>query len=65
MGFDDLSHMSLEDIFDDDVEVLLGKFFRNIRGVLVLPGALRHFNGWYEPAEVCLLLIARLCSRKI
>nr|XP_034594554.1 uncharacterized protein LOC117856266 [Setaria viridis] len=43
--------MSSEDISDDDVEALLGKFFRNYQGVPVLLGVLHQFDSWYGPAE--------------
>lgn len=53
--------MSDEDISDDDVEVLLAKFFRNYQGVPVIPVALHQYDAWYEP-EVSRVLAGYLAQ---
>ncbi|XP_034606661.2 uncharacterized protein [Setaria viridis] len=60
-GLKDPSRMSDEDISDDDVEVLLAKFFRNYQGVPVIPVALHQYDAWYEP-EVSRVLAGYLAQ---
>nr|XP_034577129.1 uncharacterized protein LOC117840718 [Setaria viridis] len=50
-GFDDPSLMSVEDISDDVVEDLLGKFFNNFQGVPKVDESIQEFDKWYKPRE--------------
>ncbi|XP_066335053.1 uncharacterized protein [Miscanthus floridulus] len=52
IGFDDdPSRMSVEDVSDDDVETLLGKLFKNFRGVPEVPEEIQQVDAWYAPRK--------------
>nr|XP_034588676.1 uncharacterized protein LOC117850899 [Setaria viridis] len=60
-GLNDPSRMSPDDISDDDVKALLGKFFRNYQGVPVILSTLRQYDAWYQP-EVSRVLAGYLAQ---